>query len=308
MPPLEGLPRGDPPAARPGRVLCGSTFGWRYAAPGRHRPGRRAPGSLTAAVVLVAVGGSGVPVVCLPMLGMSRVATAEALDPALAGWPGLREVYPDLPGNGDSPGEGAADSQTVLDAVCRWVDGHLEGPVLLAGSSPGGCLAAGIARQRPDLARGVLLVCPRVCTGAADRDLPTDEPPSGEQGWREDAPAQLRGHLDRALGRRPPEMVAAVLRALAAGGPGDEQYQDALTDGPGYALPDQAEELTFRGPVAAVVGRKRPDRWPRRPVPGSAALPGHDVQPARPRRALLPYERPGMLRVLTEDWLRRCDA
>ena len=55
------------------------------------------------------------------------------LAPALAGWPGLREVYLDLPGHGDSPGEGAADSQTVLDAVCRWIEGHLEGPVLLAG-------------------------------------------------------------------------------------------------------------------------------------------------------------------------------
>ena len=77
------------------------------------------------------------------MLGMSRVATAGALAPALAGWPGLREAYLDLPGHGDSPGEGAADSQTVPDAVCRWVDGHLEGPVLLAGSSYGGCLAAG---------------------------------------------------------------------------------------------------------------------------------------------------------------------
>jgi pimeloyl-ACP methyl ester carboxylesterase len=49
-----------------------------------------------------------VPVVCLPMLGMTRVATATAFGPALAG-AGLRELYPDLPGHGDSPGEGAAD-------------------------------------------------------------------------------------------------------------------------------------------------------------------------------------------------------
>jgi len=40
--------------------------------------------------------GSGSPVVCLPMLGMSRVGTAMAFSPALGGRSGLREVYLDL--------------------------------------------------------------------------------------------------------------------------------------------------------------------------------------------------------------------
>jgi len=41
-------------------------------------------------------GGSGTPVVSLPMLGTSRVATAMAFGPALAGTDGVREVYLDL--------------------------------------------------------------------------------------------------------------------------------------------------------------------------------------------------------------------
>lgn len=253
-------------------------------------------------------GGAGRPIVCLPMLGMSRVATATALAPALAGWPGLRQVYLDPPGHGDSPSVGSADSESVLDAVCRWVEGNLDGPVLLAGSSYGGYLAAGIARQRPELVDGLLLVCPGVRAGLAERDLPTEQPRPEESGWLDAAPVELHGHLDRALGRRTPDVVAAVLAALSAGRPGDEQFQDALTDGPGYALPDQDDEFAFAHPVAVVVGRH--DR-----------LVGYADQfralrhyPSATYSVLdhaghyLPYEQPRLLRALTQDWLRRCDA
>jgi pimeloyl-ACP methyl ester carboxylesterase len=239
---------------------------------------------------------------------MSRVATAAALAPAFAGWPGLREVYLDLPGHGDSPVVGPADSQSVLDAVCQWIEGHVEASVLLAGCSYGGYLAAGIARQRPDLVRGLLLVCPGVRTGPADRDLPTDGPPSAEPGWLDAAPVELRGHLDRALGRRTHKVVAAVLEALAAGGPGDEGYQDALTDGPGYALHDQEEEFAFAGPVAVVVGRNdrivgyedqfRALRHFPRATYSLLDRAGH----------YLPYEQPELLRAMTQNWLGRCRA
>lgn len=242
------------------------------------------------------------------MLGMSRVATAAALGPALAGRPGLREVYLDLPGHGDSPGEGPADSQTVLETVCQWIEDHLDDEVLIAGSSYGGYLASGIARQRPDLVRGLLLVCPGVRTGSADRDLPTDEPPAVSAGWLDAAPLELHSHLDRALGQRTPAVVSAVLRALSAGGPGDESYQDALTDGPGYALPDQGDDFSFAGPVAVVVGRQ--DR-----IVGYAdqfrALrhyPHATYSALDQAGHYLPHEQPDLLRALAQDWLRRCEA
>ena len=253
-------------------------------------------------------GGPGTPVVGLPMLGMSRVATATALSPAFAGWPGLREVYLDLPGHGDSPGVGPADSQSVLDAVCRWLETHLEGPVLLAGCSYGGYLAAGIARQRPDLVRGLLLVCPGVRTGPADRDLPTDEPPPAEPGWLDAAPVELHDHLDRALGRRTRTVVAAVLEALAAGGPGDEQYQDALTDGPGYALHDQDEDFTFAGPVAVVVGRNDRIVGYRDQFRALRRFPHATYSLLDHAGHYLPYEQPELLRTMTQNWLERCDA
>lgn len=242
------------------------------------------------------------------MLGMSRVATATALGPAFEGWPGLREVYLDLPGHGDSPGVGSANSQSVLDAVCRWIDTHVEGSVLLAGCSYGGYLAVGIARQRPDLVRGLLLVCPGVRTGPADRDLPADEPPEAEPGWLADAPVELHGHLDRALGRRTHEVVTAVLEALTAGGPGDGEFQDALTDGPGYTLHDQEDEFTYAGPVAVVVGRHDRIVGYQDQFRALDHFPSADYSLIARAGHYLPYEQPESLRAVAQNWLRRCDA
>ncbi len=253
-------------------------------------------------------GGSGTPVVSLPMLGTSRVATAMAFGPALAGTDGVREVYLDLPGHGDSPGDGPADSQTVLATLCVWLEGHLDRPALLAGSSYGAYLAAGIARQRPELVGGLLLVCAGVQVGADERDLPQEEPPAAEPGWLNAVPAELRGHLDRAIGHRTAAVAATVLEALGAGGPSDEQYQDALSGGSGYALVDEDADVVFNGPVAVIAGRN--DRvvgygdqfrtlrnYPRGTYCALEAA-GH----------YLPFEQPALFRTLTQNWLHRCGA
>lgn len=254
-------------------------------------------------VVADDAGGSGVPVVCLPMLGMSRVATAQGFSPALAG---AREVHLDLPGHGDAPGEGEASSQAVLDSVVAWLERSLDRPALLAGASYGGYLAAGLARQRPDLVGGLLLVCAGVRVG--QRDLPDQEPPAAEPGWLDAAPPELHGHLDRALGHRTRAVVDAVLSALAAGARGDEDYQDALTDGPGYALADQDDAAVFAGPVTVLAGRQ--DR-----VVGFAdqfralrSYPRATYSVVDAAGHYLPWEQPELFRGLAQDWLRRCGA
>lgn len=211
-----------------------------------------------------------------------------------------------MPGHGDSPGEGAADSQTILTSVCAWIEGHLGEPALLAGSSYGAYLAAGIARQRPDLVHGLLLVCAGVRVGAGDRDLPQDAPPAAEPGWLDHTPAELHSHLDRALGHRTAPVIATVLEALAGGGPGDEQYQDDLTNGAGYPLADQDADVVFRGPVAVIAGRQ--DR-----VVGYADqfrtlrnYPQSTYAVLDAAGHYLPFEQPALLKALTHDWLRRC--
>ncbi|MEV4656562.1 alpha/beta hydrolase [Micromonospora sp. NPDC049301] len=243
-------------------------------------------------------------VACLPMFGMTRAAMAAAFTPAFAG-AGLREVYLDLPGHGDSPATCRAESQALLDTVCAWLDRHVGAPVLLAGASYGAYLAAGIARQRPELVRGLLLVCPGVKISREGRDLPEFEPPEAPTGWLDAAPAELRAHLDVALGHRTPAVVATVLAALDSGGPGDEEFQEELRGGLDFALPDEEADIVFGGPVSVITGRqdgivgyadqfRSMRHYPRGTFTVVDAA-GH----------YLPFEQPALLRSLTQDWLRR---
>lgn len=251
--------------------------------------------------------GTGPQVVCLPMFGMTRAATAAAFGPALAG-AGLRETYLDLPGHGDTPADCPPTSQAVLDTVCEWLDHHVDAPVLLAGGSYGAYLATGIARRRPELVRGLLLVCPGVTIARDSRDLPDDPPSEAPEGWLDGAPAALHAHLDAALGHRTSTVVATVLAALNSGGPGDATFQEKLQTGPDYALPDENADVVFDGPVTVITGRQ--DR-----IVGYADQ--FRVMRRYPRGTFtvidaaghyLPYEQPALLRSLTQDWLRRTGA
>jgi pimeloyl-ACP methyl ester carboxylesterase len=246
----------------------------------------------------------GTPAVCLPWFGMSRVATRDALGPALTDAP-VRLIYPDLPGHGDAAAAPEATSEAVLAAVVSFIDEQVQEPVLLAGCSYGGYLASAVARRRPDLVHGLLLVCPGV---RRQRDLPGPSAVPADADWLDDAPPALREHLERAIGNRTRAVVERVLTALEAGGPGDEDYQDALQNGDAYFLADEDEDTAFDRPVLVVAGRqdrivgfadqfRRMTAYPR----GSlvvADLAGHYV----------PYERPEVLRSVSLEWLRRCGA
>jgi pimeloyl-ACP methyl ester carboxylesterase len=247
----------------------------------------------------------GPPAVCLPWFGTSRVTTREAFGPALTRAP-LRLIYPDLPGHGDAPALPEATSEAVLAAVVTFIEEQVQGPVLLAGASYGGYLAAAVARRRPDLVLGLLLVCPGV---RRDRDLPAEPDVPADADWLDGAPAGLHDHLERAVGHRTRAVVQRILAGLEAGGPGDEEYQAALQGGDGYFLTDEDDDsAVFDRPVAVVTGRQ--DRIvgfadQRRRMTGyrrgtfvTADLAGH----------YLPYERPDLLRCVSLDWLRRCGA
>lgn len=212
-------------------------------------------------------------------------------------------MYPDLPGHGGTARVVATTSEAVLEAVVAFIEQRAQEPVLMTGCSYGGYLASAVARRRPDLVRGLLLVCPGV---RRKRDLPDASDLPSESGWLDAAPADLRDHFDQALGRRTGEVVRAVSSALAAGGAGDEGYQDALRGGGSYFFHDDAATASFEGPVAVLTGRqdrivgfadqfRRMSMYPQGTFVISD-LAGH----------YLPYEQSGLLRSIAQEWLQRC--
>jgi pimeloyl-ACP methyl ester carboxylesterase len=102
--------------------------------------------------------GTGVPLVALHGAGVDHreiEAAVEAVVPA-----GYRRIYPDLPGMGRSTAEGLNGNDDVVRLLGDFLD-HLDaGPVLLLGHSYGAYLARGVAAQRPDVVRGLALLCP----------------------------------------------------------------------------------------------------------------------------------------------------
>jgi pimeloyl-ACP methyl ester carboxylesterase len=245
-------------------------------------------------------------VLCLPMLGTTRGLTAQAFSPALTG-AGVREVYLDLPGHGPCAGSSEPTSEAVLAEVLGLVErlaGAVGAPLLLAGASYGAYLAQAVARRRPDLVRGLLLVCAGVVADPARRRLPDDVGPT-EAGWLDHAAPRWRAHLDRALGARTAAVAEHVSRLLDAHTEGDERFQDALR-GNGFSLSDEASDHALTVPVAVLAGRQdRVAGW-LDPADVASRHPSSTLVVADRAGHYLPFEQPGLLRAAAQDWLTRC--
>jgi pimeloyl-ACP methyl ester carboxylesterase len=112
----------------------------------------------TAGAFRYRVGGSGEPLLLVHGLGGSASNWAE-LTPELV--ERFRVIAVDLPGHAGAQrlprGAGIEDFAATLAAV---LEAEQTGPALVAGHSFGGQLALRLARSRPELVRGLLLVSP----------------------------------------------------------------------------------------------------------------------------------------------------
>jgi pimeloyl-ACP methyl ester carboxylesterase len=254
--------------------------------------------------------GSGQPMVCLHPMGTDRSVMVAAMEPALAAaglGSGVRRIYPDLPGCGGSA-PAAPTSEAVLAAVAALAGRERAGgPVLLAGWSYGGYLAAALARREPGAVAGLLLICcgPRIMP--ADREPPPGPPPAGPPGWLDGLPADLREYFTRALGNRTAASAAAVAAALDAARPCDEEYLQALRSG-GWRLADEDAAAGYPGPASVLAGR---DDWIlgfRDAFRLFTTLPAADFAVFAQAGHFLPLEQPARFRAAVADWLGRVTA
>ena len=93
-------------------------------------------------------------------------------EPALAGRPGWRRIYTDLPGMGARHDEGdeIEDFNGLLDWVCEFIDEQAPGEhFAIAGMSVGGQLARGVVERMPARCLGLLLRTPRLIADRTKR-------------------------------------------------------------------------------------------------------------------------------------------
>jgi pimeloyl-ACP methyl ester carboxylesterase len=83
------------------------------------------------------------------------------LEPIFDKRPGWQRFYFDLPGTGQTPGEGITTIDQVLEVVCDFIDTVIPGqPFTLLGLSVGGYLARGVVYRKAALVEGLCLVVP----------------------------------------------------------------------------------------------------------------------------------------------------
>ncbi len=115
--------------------------------------------------------GHGRALVALHGAGVDHREIAGALEPVLAEVPGIRRIYPDLPGMGRTAAPARLGSNDdVVDVLLEFLDRVVgDERVLVAGHSLGGYLARAVAARRPGRVGGLALICP---AGRASRDVP----------------------------------------------------------------------------------------------------------------------------------------
>ncbi|MBO0811580.1 MAG: alpha/beta hydrolase [Microlunatus sp.] len=239
--------------------------------------------------------GSGTPLVALHGAGVDHREIEAAIE-AVVRQDGLRRIYPDLPGMGRTRvGSTVTSNADVVRLLGRFVE-EVAGPALILGHSYGGYLARGVAARRPELVRGLALLCP---IGEQTRDVP------GQCVVRSDADAYDELEADQ----RADYDAYFVIRTRETA----RRYRDHVL--PGQMLVDQ-ETLgrivgswpidlggdAYSGPTMIIAGRRDSTAG----YAGAVELLDH-----YPRATLavlenaghaLPHEQPELLRALLAGW------
>ena len=227
--------------------------------------------------------------------GVDHREAEACFEPALDGVAGLRRIYPDLPGMGETrASETLRSADDVLGTLLDFADQVTDGAAyLLIGHSAGAYYAQAMAARRPAQVAGLALVCPLL---PGLRDVPEHRvvAGSGEIGddvFRSYFVIQTPEMLERYERYVAPAASLADQAALERIG---ERWALSPHDAPAYA-----------GPTVVVAGRLDST------VGYAAAVDLVDHDPHVSLAVLddaghaLPHEQPDLLRALLDEWLAR---
>ncbi len=105
--------------------------------------------------------GRGKPFVTISGIPSDHRIILSWMEPIFLKRSGWQRFYFDLPGTGQTSGEGITSIDQVLDVVCDFIDAVIPGqPFTLLGLSVGGYLARGVILRKAALVEGVCLLVP----------------------------------------------------------------------------------------------------------------------------------------------------
>jgi pimeloyl-ACP methyl ester carboxylesterase len=239
--------------------------------------------------------GSGRPVLVLHGAGVDHREAEACFEPALAGVPGLRRIYPDLPGMGRTTAPEWLDSADgVLGVLLDFAAAVTAGsPYLLIGHSAGAYYAQAMAGRRPDEVAGLALVCPLL---PDVRDVPGHRVAAGSGELGDDA---FRSYFVV----QTPRMLERYERFVV---PAAELADQAAMEriGANWAL---AGSEPHPGPALIVAGQLDSTVGSAAAVGLAARFPSVTLAVLDDAGHALPHEQPELLRALVEDWCARVE-
>jgi len=237
---------------------------------------------------------SGTPVVVLHGAGVDHREPEGCFDPMLERYGGLRRIYPDLPGMGETPAPATlACADDVLDVMLGLVDDVAgNGALLLIGHSAGAYYARAVAAQRAAQVAGLALVCPLLPTTT---DVPPHRPVVANDELGDE---EFRSYFVI----QTPEMLDRYRRLVAPGAKvADVEAMERI--GEHWELTPSAEDTAYAGPTLLVAGRRDST------VGYAATVALLDEYSAATLAVLddaghaLPHEQPDVLEALMASWL-----
>ena len=105
--------------------------------------------------------GEGKPFLTISGIPSDHRIIESWMEPIFKKRPGWQRFYFDLPGTGQTSGEGITTIDQVLEIVCEFIDAILTGQrFTLLGLSAGGYLARGLLREKRNSLMGCAFWCP----------------------------------------------------------------------------------------------------------------------------------------------------
>lgn len=240
--------------------------------------------------------GAGRPVLVLHGAGVDHRETEACFEPAFVGVAGLRRIYPDLPGMGETASDGLCSAEDVLDTLLDFA-GKVTGGAgyLLIGHSAGAYFAQAMAARQPGQVAGLALVCPLL---PGLRDIPqhrvvVSSGETGDSDFRSYFVIQNPAMLDRYERYVRPGAALVDRAGLERIG---ERWELAPHQGPAYAGPT----LVVAGRLDSTVGYATASDLVNHYPHASLAVvddAGH----------ALPHEQPELLCALVGEWLSRVE-
>ena len=242
--------------------------------------------------------GSGRAVLVFHGAGVDHREAEACFEVILDGAPGLRRIYPDLPGMGRTPApETLRSADDVLDTLTAFADQVTGGTgCLLIGHSAGAYYAQAMADRRPAKVGGLALICPLL---PELREVPQHRVVVGSDALGDDEfQSYFVIHTPEMLERYERYVApAAALVDQAALQRIGERWSLTPDDAPAYPGPTVVVAGRLDSTVGYATAADLLDHYPH----ASLAVvddAGH----------ALPHEQPELLRALFADWLTRVEC